>query len=89
MRITLFIVLASLVLGVAACGGMGKIAEGVGDIAGVEMPETEDVELSMDVVCKGCSAASQGTLNPFTEPVVYTKVGVAEIDSFVESANNI
>jgi hypothetical protein len=68
---------------------MAKITEGVGDIAGVEMPETTEVELTMDVVCQSCSAASQATLNPFTEPVKYTKVGVTEIDGFVESANNL
>jgi len=89
MRISLLLLVAALVMGISACAGMAKITEGVGDIAGVEMPTTTDVELTMEVVCQSCSAASQATLNPFTEPVVFTKVGIAEVDGFVESANNL
>lgn len=84
--ITLMI-LISAVLSLAACSGMQDIAGGVGDIAGVEMPKTEEVELNVGSVCPNCSEASYATINPFTEPVKYTKVGDTEVDTFVESAN--
>lgn len=75
--------LASVALLLSACGGMGKL----GALAGV--PQTEEVELNVATVCPACSAESQATINPFTEPVKYTKVGDAEIDTFVESSNKL
>jgi hypothetical protein len=81
-------ILIAAVMTLAACSGMQDIAGGVGDIAGIETPKTEEVELSVGAVCPNCSAESHATINPFTEPVKYTKVGDAEVDSFVESANN-
>lgn len=66
-----------------ACGSMGKL----GKLAGA--PETSEHELTVATVCPTCSAATHQTINPFTEPVKYTKVQDAEIDGFVESSNKI
>jgi hypothetical protein len=81
-------VTALLAIGATACGGMQDIAGGVGEIAGVEMPKTEEVELTAKDGCTECKEATLSVINP-EAPVKYTKVGIAEIDGFVESANKL
>lgn len=66
-----------------ACGGMGKL----GKLAGA--PETTEHELNVATVCPSCSAETHAAINPFTEPVKYTKVQDAEVDTFVESSNKL
>lgn len=88
-RFTLLISLVAVLLSLTACSGMSQIMGGVGEIAGIEMPKTEEVQLSVASVCPKCKPETHSTINPFPEPVSYTKVGIAEIDGFVESANNI
>lgn len=77
------IVSLSAALFLTACGGMGKL----GKLAGA--PETTEHELNVSTVCPSCSAETHQTINPFTEPVKYTKVQDAEIDTFVESSNKL
>lgn len=72
-----------LALTLSACGGM----KGLTAMAGI--PQTNEVELSVAAICTACSPATHATVNPFTEPVKYTTVGVAEVDSFIVSANNL
>ncbi len=88
----LVLTLGLLLLGATGCAGMSQIAGGIGDIAGIEMPKTEEVELSVGTVCDKCSQATFNTLNPVAsgaEGIKYTKVGIADVDTFVESANRL
>ncbi|MCA9528145.1 MAG: hypothetical protein KC549_17785 [Myxococcales bacterium] len=75
--------LAAITVLLAACGSMGKL----GALAGA--PTTTEVELTVGSICPACSAETHAAVNPFTEPVKYTKVSDAEIDTFVESANKV
>ncbi len=77
------IVSLAAALFLSACGGLG----GLGALAGA--PKTSEHEINVATVCPSCSAETHAAINPFTEPVKYTKVQDAEIDTFVESSNKI
>ncbi|MEL6180241.1 MAG: hypothetical protein AAFS10_14870 [Myxococcota bacterium] len=81
-RILNLLLLVSMLSFVAACGAMGGMANMVPGA-----PKTTEVELTMDSMCPKCSKESHASLNPFDQPVKYTKVSIEKVDAFVESAN--
>lgn len=77
------LVLALAAMTLSACGGM----KGLTGLAGI--PQTKEVELSVASICTSCAPTTHKTVNPFTEPVKYTTVAVADVDEFVISANKL
>ncbi|MBH25398.1 MAG: hypothetical protein CMH57_13315 [Myxococcales bacterium] len=90
MQRTLYLLLLVSMLSLAstsliACGGGG----GMGGLANMVpgAPKTTEVELTMDTMCPKCSKESHAAINPFDQPVKYTKVSIEKVDAFVEAAN--
>ncbi len=86
-RFLSLVVIACALSLLGGCAALKGAAAGAAGAMGG--PQSEEVELTMSTMCPQCSQASQGTLNPFPAPVKYTKVGIPDVDSFVESANNV
>lgn len=86
-RFVYLTVLAFALVSFSGCAALKGAAAGASSVMGG--PKVEEVELTVGSVCPACSQVSQATVNPFSEKVTYKKVGIPDVDSFVESANKV
>lgn len=77
-----FIILGAIVTALVSLSSCAAVSK----MAGVEMPKTEEVTMNVGQVCDKCKPATHSTIAP-AEEIKYTKVGIADVDKFVESAN--